>query len=156
MSTSEPMSRGTDTTRPAYRDAAEVSPWVPGMALFAAVMMIITGIFGIFEGLAALFDNQIYVAGLRYVYAFDVTTWGWVHLILGILVLVAGIGVLSGRLWARLIGIAVASVSMLANFLFLPYYPFWAILIIAIDMFVIWALCLYNRDVADSARLGYD
>jgi hypothetical protein len=150
------MSRGIDTTGSAYRDAAEVSPWVPGMALFASVMMIMTGIFGIVEGLAALFDNQIFVAGPRYVYAFDVTTWGWIHLIVGILLLVGGIGVLSGRLWARMIGIAVAGVSMLANFLFLPYYPFWSTLIIAIDVFVIWALCLYNRDVADSRRLGYD
>ena len=148
MSTSEPMSRGIDTTGSAYRDAAEVSPWVPGMALFASVMMIMTGIFGIVEGLAALFDNQIFVAGPRYVYAFDVTTWGWIHLILGILVAVAGGAVLTGQTWGRVVGIALAVVSMISNFLFIPYYPLWSLLIIALDVFVIWALCSYDREFA--------
>jgi hypothetical protein len=146
MSTSE----GTGT-RSTYRgDGTDVSPWVPGLAIFAAVLMIVNGVFEALAGLAALFDNEIYVAGPRYIYSFDVTTWGWVHLLLGILIVVAGVGVLSGRLWARIVGIGLVAASMIANFLFLPYYPFWTLLVIALDVFVIWALCVYSREAARS------
>ena len=124
------------------------SGWVVGMALFAAVVMIVAGIFEALQGLAALFRNEVYVVGPRYIYSFDVTTWGWIHLLLGILVAVAGFAVISGRLWGRSVGIILAVLSMIANFLFVPYYPVWSVLIIALDAFVIWALCLYSRDAA--------
>ena len=125
--------------------------WVIGLSLFAGVMMILAGVFNAMEGLVALARNEIYVAGPRYIFAFDLTTWGWVHLLVAILVAAAGVGVMSGRLWARLIGIAFALLSMIANFLFIPYYPVWSLLIITLDVFVIWALCVYNRDAAAAA-----
>jgi hypothetical protein len=118
------------------------------MAPFAAVVMIVAGIFEALQGLAALFRNEVYAAGPRYIYSFDLTTWGWIHLLLGILVAVAGFAVMSGRLWGRSVGIILAVLSMIANFLFVPYYPVWSLLIIALDVFVIWALCLYSRDAA--------
>jgi hypothetical protein len=121
------------------------------MAIFAGVMMLITGLFNGIEGLVALFRNEVYVVAPEYIFAFDLTTWGWVHLLVAILVAAAGVGVMSGRLWARLIGIAFALLSMIANFLFIPYYPVWSLLIITLDVFVIWALCVYNRDAAAAA-----
>jgi hypothetical protein len=114
-------------------------------------MMLITGLFNGIEGLVALFRNEVYVVAPEYIFAFDLTTWGWVHLLVAILVAAAGVGVMSGRLWARLIGIAFALLSMIANFLFIPYYPVWSLLIITLDVFVIWALCVYNRDAAAAA-----
>jgi hypothetical protein len=125
--------------------------WVVSMAIFAGVMMLITGLFNGIEGLVALFRNEVYVVAPEYIFAFDLTTWGWVHLLVAILVAAAGVGVMSGRLWARLIGIAFALLSMIANFLFIPYYPVWSLLIITLDVFVIWALCVYNRDAAAAA-----
>jgi hypothetical protein len=125
--------------------------WMVSMAIFAGVMMLITGLFNGIEGLVALFRNEVYVVAPEYIFAFDLTTWGWVHLLVAILVAAAGVGVMSGRLWARLIGIAFALLSMIANFLFIPYYPVWSLLIITLDVFVIWALCVYNRDAAAAA-----
>ena len=125
--------------------------WVVSMATFAGVMMIVTAVFNGIEGLVALFRNEVYVVAPQYIFAFDLSTWGWVHLFVAIIVGVAGVGVMSGRLWGRLVGIAFALLSMIANFLFIPYYPVWSLLIITLDVFVIWALCVYNRDAAAAA-----
>jgi hypothetical protein len=125
--------------------------WVVSMATFAGVIMIVTAVFNGIEGLVALFRNEVYVVAPRYVFALDLTTWGWVHVLVAVIVGIAGVGVMSGQLWARMVGIAFALLSMIANFLFIPYYPVWSLLIITLDVFVIWALCVYNRDAAAAA-----
>ena len=102
-----------------------------GSPYFAAVMMMLTGGFEILQGLSAIIKKHFYVVGSDYVYKINVTTWGWIHLILGVIVLLAGIALLRGALWARIVGITVAVLIALANFLWLPYYPVWAIVIIA-------------------------
>ena len=134
----------------AFQPAPSARPagWVVGMSAFAVVMMVMIGIFHAVEGLAALFTNEVYLVGAHYVFSFDLSTWGWVHLLLGILVIGAGLGVRTGQLWARSVGIGLVAISMIGNFLFLPYYPAWSLLIIALDFFVIWALCIYNEDAA--------
>jgi len=76
----------------------------------------------------------------NYVFEFDLTTWGWIHLIFGIVVAVVGGAILAGQGWAMVAGIVVAVVSALMNFVWMPYYPFWAVLIIAFDIAAIWAL----------------
>ena len=139
-----PEARSTDTAR--RRHSAEMNPWARGLAVFAAVMMMTVGVLHVIAGLVALFENEFYVAGARYVLQFDVTTWGWIHLLLGILVAVAGYFVVQGAGWARGVGIGLAALSLIANFLFIPYYPVWSILIVALDVAVIWALCVWNRD----------
>ena len=122
---------------------ADAAGWVVGLSLFAGIMMMITGLFNAMVGVVALARNEIYVAGPRYIFAFDLTTWGWIHLILGIGVAAAGFALMSGRLFGRMVGIAIAALSMLANF-----YPVWSLLIIALNVLVIWALCVYSRDAA--------
>jgi len=117
-----------------------------GMTTFAGVMLIISGAFNVIEGLVALFRNEVYVVGREYVFAFDLTAWGWTHLIVGAVVAAAGFAVLSGQVWGRSVGVGIAVLSMLANFLFIPYYPVWSLLIIALNFFVIWALIAYRRD----------
>ncbi|MDF5756917.1 hypothetical protein [Spongiactinospora sp. TRM90649] len=139
------------TTRPYAKRG-----WSVGFALFAAILMVTVGSFQALEGLAAVIGDQFYLRTPNYIYAIDLTAWGWTHLIIGIVVAVAGWGVLSGRLWARIVGIAAAVLSAIANFFFIPYYPVWAILIIALDVFVIWALCVYGRQEAAEAGLGGD
>ncbi|MFJ8886705.1 hypothetical protein ACIRJR_25280 [Streptomyces sp. NPDC102402] len=113
-----------------------------GRAVFAGVMMIFGGAMAVFEGIAAIAKDDLFVSTSDYVFQFSLTGWGWVHLILGIVVVVAGCAVLfSGALWARGVGVVLAGLLALANFLWLPYYPFWSIVLIAVNVFVIWALC---------------
>ena len=150
MSTSHQANPGdqADYRGAAVRGATGTSPFASGLALFAGTLMIIAGFFQDIAGLVALFQNQLYVVGVNYVLSFDVTAWGWIHLLVGILVALAGVAVLTGQLWGRIIGIGLAVLSMIANFLFIPYYPIWSLLIIALDVFVIWALCSYDREAA--------
>jgi len=109
-------------------------------------MMIMAGGFQLFNGLVALFANEFYVNTPDYLFRFDATRWGWTHLLVGLLVLLAGFAVLAGRTWGRAVGIVVALFSALTNFAFIPYYPFWSLTIIALDVFVIWALATQDRD----------
>jgi len=128
---------------------AQVSGWAVGLAAFAGYMLIIVGFFQAFEGLAAILRDQYFVVTPNYLYHIDTTAWGWIHLIWGAVVCVAGFGVLAGRLWGRIVGIVAASLSAIAQFFYIPYYPLWAILIIALDVAIIWALCVYGRREAE-------
>ena len=118
-----------------------------GFTVFAGVMMIMAGAFQGLAGIIAIFENEFYATTRNYVLEFDVTTWGWIHLLLGLLILFAGFAVLSGQTWGRVIGITMAGLSALANFAFIPYYPVWSLVIIALDVFVIWALAAHGRDI---------
>jgi hypothetical protein len=124
-----------------------VNAWAGGLALFAAVMMLVGGIFQALEGLAAILDDSLFSVAVEYAYEVDVTAWGWIHLIGGIVVAVAGFFVLRGMLWARLVGIVVAAGSAILHFFYIPYYPIWSVLIIALDVAVIWALATYRDEV---------
>jgi hypothetical protein len=123
------------------------SGWATGLIVFAGVMMIMAGGFQTLAGLVALFEDEFYVATRNYLLEFDATTWGWVHLLIGLMVLFAGFAVLSGKTWGRVIGMILAVLSALSNFAFIPYYPFWAMAIIALDVFIIWALATHGGDV---------
>jgi hypothetical protein len=129
--------------------ARESSGWAVGFILFAAVMMIMAGIWQALAGLIAIFQNEFYVATRNYLFQFDATTWGWIHLVIGVLVALAGVGLLGGRTWARVVGITLAVLSAIANFLFIPYYPFWSLLVIALDVFIIWALAAHGRELRE-------
>ena len=120
------------------------SGWAVGFISFAAVIMIMAGVFQALAGLVAIFEDEFYVATANYLFRFDTTTWGWIHLVLGLAILATGFGVLSGRTWARVVGITLVVLSAMANFLFIPYYPFWSLLIIAFDVLVIWALAAHG------------
>ena len=129
-------------------DGTETSGFAAGVVLFAGLMMIMVGIWQALEGLIGIFENEFYVATRNYLFQFDATTWGWIHLILGLVVAFAGYGLLTGRTWGRVVAITLAVLSAIANFLWLPYYPFWSLLIIAVDVFIIWAVAAHGREVA--------
>ena len=131
----------------AGRAREETSGWAVGFILFAAIMMIMAGVFQALAGLVAIFENEFYVPTRNYLFQFDATTWGWIHLLVGLLVAFAGWGLLSGRTWARVVGITLALLSAVASFLFIPYHPFWAITAIAIDVFVIWAIAAHGGEL---------
>ena len=142
MSRPPQTARSNEPTRSAHR--ADPAPWMAGMTTFAGIMLIIAGVFNMIEGLVALFQNEVYVAGREYVFAFDLTAWGWTHLIVGAVVAAAGFAVMSGQVWGRSVGVGIAVLSMLANFLFIPYYPIWSLVIIALDVAVIAALATHR------------
>jgi hypothetical protein len=119
-----------------------------GWTMFAAVMMIFIGCFHAIAGLVGIVNDAFYVKTADYVFRFDATTWGWIQLIGGIIVLLAGFGLFSGAVWARTVGVIVATISAIISFAWLPWYPIWAICILAIDVAVIWALTAHGRDIA--------
>ena len=141
--------RNSSSVAPAH--GADTAGWVVGLSLFAGILMMITGLFNAMEGVVALARNEVYAITPRYIFAFDLTTWGWIQIILGVIVLAAGVGVITGQLWGRVVGITIATLTILANFAFIPYYPVWSLLIIALNVFVIWALCVYDRNAANVA-----
>ena len=122
------------------RDAPEISGWAVGAIAFAATMFIMIGLFQVIAGLVAIIDDEFYVVGQNYTFDIDTSAWGWIHLILGIALVVIGYFLFAGAAWAGLAAIFLAVLSALANFFFIPYYPFWSIVIIALDVWVIWAL----------------
>lgn len=123
-----------------------------GFSAFAGVMLIVVGVFQAFAGLAAIIEDQIYVVGQDYVFSFNATAWGWIHLLIGIVLVLAGFGIFSGSVWARTLGVFIAGISAIGNFVFLIGWnqPIWSILIIAIDVTIIWALTVHGRDIAQA------
>ena len=131
-----------------FDDADASDRAVSGLAVggiwFAASVMTLIGGFQIVAGLAAVIDDQFYVVTRNYAFDLDVTAWGWVHLVLGVLLVACGIGLFRRSAWAGVTAIFLAMLSAFANFFFIPYYPFWAVLVIALDIWVIWALTRPN------------
>jgi hypothetical protein len=123
------------------------SNWALGFTAFAAWMMILIGTFHAIDGLAAIFKDEFFVPVQGYLFKFDATTWGWIHLIVGIVIVLAGVGLISGAVWARSIGVILAALSAIATFAYLPWYPIWSVVIITLDVFVIWALTAHGRDI---------
>ncbi len=133
------------THRPRAGWEAE-STWATGWTVAAAALMTFGGIMAIFQGIAAIAQDDVFVTTRNFTYEFSLTGWGWVHLILGALVTAAGLALFRGAPWARAVGVALAGLSMIANFVWLPYYPVWSIALIIIDGFIIWALCAPRRE----------
>ncbi|MFD1504645.1 hypothetical protein FE374_12460 [Georgenia yuyongxinii] len=118
-----------------------------GWVVFAATLMILLGIFHAIQGLIALFNDEYYVVGPNGLMVLDYTTWGWVHLIAGAAVLIAGIALFAGQTWARVVGIVLAILSALANFAFIAAYPVWSSIVIALDVLIVYALTVHGQEL---------
>ncbi|MFF7733162.1 hypothetical protein [Streptomyces sp. NPDC007984] len=130
------------TARPSLRE------WATGVTVFAAVMLMIGGVLDIMRGIAEVADDDIFVATRNYVFEFNLTAWGWIHLVLGALAFVVSFGLFMASTWARVLGVTIAGLVIISNFLSLPYYPVWSIAMITISAFIIWALCTIRKDDA--------
>ncbi|MBF6338835.1 hypothetical protein IU450_23495 [Nocardia abscessus] len=137
------MARTTEPDQSPTRQAVAA-----GTSIGAAVLLMITGVASILQGISAIAKDEIYVAGPEYTYQFNTTGWGWIHLVLGILLVISALGLMTGAAWARVIAVILAGLSILGNFLWLPYYPGWSILVIALDVVVIWAVTTWHPDRA--------
>ncbi|MFS4096232.1 hypothetical protein [Streptomyces sp. AF1A] len=120
--------------------------WATGLAAFAAVMLLLAGILAICRGIMAIAHDDVFFVTRDYVFRFSLTGWGWVHLILGVVAVLVAFGLFRAAMWARASGVAIASLIIIANFLSLPYYPVWSIVVIALSAFIIWALCVVRKD----------
>jgi hypothetical protein len=107
---------------------------------FAASVLGLVGIFQIISGLSAIIDDEFFVVTRNYTFDIDTSVWGWIHLLLGALMLLTCVGLIRGKMWAAMTALFLAVLSAVANFFFIPYYPVWAIVLIALDVWIIWSL----------------
>ncbi|MDX3575687.1 MULTISPECIES: hypothetical protein [unclassified Streptomyces] len=141
----DPSHQGTGT--PAWASPPAGGRLAAGGVVFGGVLMFVSGVLAVFQGIAAIAEDDVYSRVGSYVYEMNLTGWGWVLLIVGIVATATGWALLMGvekAEWARISGIVLASLSLILQFLFLPYAPVWAVIQIAIDVFVIWALASYR------------
>jgi hypothetical protein len=123
------------------------SGWATGWIAFAGVIMIMSGVFQAVDGIVGILDDNFYAVGQHYAYELSTTGWGWINLIIGVVVVLAGIGLFSGIMAARAIAVTLALLSAIANFLWLPYYPVWSIIVIALNVTVIWAVTAHGGEM---------
>ena len=123
------------------------SPWV-GWIAFAGVLMVILGALHAFQGLVAIFKDEYFlVSSSGLAVKFDFTTLGWVYLVVGTIVVIAGLCVLGGQMWARIVGVFLAALSLLVNVAFLAAYPLWSLVMIALDIVIIMALTVHGSEI---------
>ncbi len=109
-------------------------------ARFVGVALVLSGVLSVLQGITGIARDTLYGVPRHYEYRFDLTTWGWIHLVVGIALLVGGLGVLGARSWGRSAGVGLAAISLVTQFMFIPYYPLWAISVMTLDLVIIWAL----------------
>jgi len=150
---------GSATTGRATRESAEAyypargggfdeAPTSAGVGIgrgLAGFLLILNGIYGFLVGLAAIIRGGFFTFHNGYAYHWSTTGWGWLQLALGCVLFAAGVCVLLGMLWARILGAVLAGFSAIASFMFIPYYPLWSIVVIAVDVFIVWALLSGGR-----------
>ncbi len=142
---------GAHAARPAgdreQKQPTETTGWA-GWVLFGALMMILAGSFHVIAGLTALFKSGYYLVGeADLLVDVDFTAWGWVHIALGAVAVAAGVGLMAGQTWARVVGIAMALVSAIVNLAFIAAYPVWSIVVIALDVFIIYAIAVHGEEL---------
>ncbi|MFF8672999.1 hypothetical protein [Streptomyces sp. NPDC015242] len=118
--------------------------WAAGGLALGGTLMVVYGLFAVLQGIAAIADDEVYTSFGDYVFEFDLTAWGWIHLIVGVLVVAAGFGLFTGATWARMVGAVVVGLALIANFMWLPYQPFWSIIMIVTGLFVLWSVFNYR------------
>jgi hypothetical protein len=130
----------------AVNNGREVTGWV-GWAYFAGFMMLLMGAFQIIMGLTALLNDKFYVAQEGRLLTLDFTQWGWIHLLFGVVVLMAGTSLFSGRKWARVVALVLATLNFIAQFSFVSVYPIWSITMMVVDVLVIYALTVHGAEL---------
>ena len=154
MAGSTSMSGGGASVPRQYSEESEISGWV-GWIVFAGTMMMILGVFHMFEGLIALFRHS-YIAfptsGLTIQVSYS--QWGWLQLLAGALVFFAGLGLFTGRMWARTLGVIVVSISALVNFAWANIYPFWSLTLLAVDFLVLYAIIAHGSEMKANRELA--
>lgn len=124
----------------------EVSGWV-GWIYFAGLLLIMSGVFQMIAGFTALMNDTFYAATEETLLVFDITAWGWVHLLIGLFLLLAGTSVMSGHLWSRVVSVVLAALVVIGQFAFMAAYPIWSIMIIIMGILVIYSLTVHGSEL---------
>ncbi|MEU1983174.1 hypothetical protein [Nocardia sp. NPDC019395] len=137
------------TTAPHYVPVAPEGPplaqgLAAGTSIAAAVLMLTVGALSLLEGIAAVVRDDLFMLGGAYIYQMDITTWGWIHIGIGAALILAAVGLITGSIWGRLMAIGFAALCIVANFLWLPHYPWWSTVIIALSVVAIWAIATWR------------
>ncbi|MEE1800021.1 hypothetical protein PUR57_15290 [Streptomyces sp. JV176] len=140
---------GHGTGAHAERKAA----WAVGGSFFAGVLLLVIGVTDILQGIAAIRRNA-FLNTAGYTYSFNLTSWGWIHLAIGVLLALVGMALLARARWARYAGIGLAALNMIAQFMYLPHQPVWAVVGMALSAFIIWALANDRGALDAGARSG--
>ena len=142
-----PEQRASGYVSPRYDTEPDPTAWV-GWVYFAAAMLVVGGIFHAIEGLVALFKDDIFAVGSNgLVVSVDYSAWGWAYMAIGVALILVGLALFAGQLWARIVSVILAALSAIGNFLFIPAYPVWCLVVIALDVMIIYALCAHGREV---------
>lgn len=136
---------GEGTTDPNWAPSTKQN-WAAGLSILAAVIMLVTGLLQFFQGISAVRKDNLLVLTQDYIFEFNLTTWGWIHIVVGILVAAVGLALFFGATWARVLGIVLLVISVIANFLWIPYYPWWSIILIVLGIIGIWAVASWDTD----------
>jgi hypothetical protein len=132
----------------AYDDGGAVQTGWVGWIVFAALMLVMLGIFHVVQGLVAVFRDEVYVVGSEgLVVSVDYTSWGWTHIVGGAIAVLVGACLIAGQMWARIVAVVIAMLSAVVNIAFLPAYPVWSTIMIAVDVLVIWAVTVHGDEV---------
>lgn len=124
----------------------ETTGWT-GWVVFAGVLMILAGALWAIQGLIAVFNDNLVIFGTEGALFLDITGWGWVHIVLGLLLLLSGILVLRGNLFGRTMAVVLVILSIIVNFIWLPVYPVWAVIVIILDVFILYAVMVHGREL---------
>jgi hypothetical protein len=151
MTDAQAGTRTRGTARSSTRRRPRSTAWASWI-WFAAMMMIMMGTFSAIFGLVALFDDSYYTVGPQGLLVFDLTQWGWIHLTVGVLAVFAGIALFGGAMWARVVAVGLAMINAIAQLAFTSAYPVWAVIVIALDVLVIWALIVHGDELAAERR----
>ena len=130
-----------NSDRSATGTASRGGGFAAGIAGFAGIMLAVVSVFQILQGIAALANDSVFVKATDYAYEFDITAWGWLHLLMGVVGLAVGLAIVAQQTVGYLAGLGIAAISAVTNFAWLPYYPVWSLVIITFNVLVIWALC---------------
>src|SRR4051794_33902920 len=131
---------GEELYRGRREDLSTRGFWADFGGTFGGVVLLLSALMGMLQGVAAIANDDLYSEGSDYLYKFDMTVWGTIHLVIAVLSLVVAIGILARKSWGLVCGLLVAGLSILGNFAFLPRYPIWSLVVIGFDALVMWAL----------------
>lgn len=115
-------------------------------SIAAAVLLLAAAVLSLLAGVSAVAADELFVEGPDYIWQFSVTTWGWIHIVLGALLVITAIALMTGATWARITAVFMAGLSIIGNFMWIPYYPLWSIVVIALDVVVIWAVSTWQPE----------
>ncbi|MFJ7996830.1 hypothetical protein ACIQ7D_06660 [Streptomyces sp. NPDC096310] len=124
-----------------------------GGSLFAGVLLLVMGVTDILQGIAAIRRNA-FLNTAGYTYSFNLTSWGWIHLAIGVLLALVGMALLARSRWARYPAIGLAGLNLIAQFMYLPHQPVWAVVGMAMSAFIIWALATDRSALGAGAGAG--